>query len=106
MYVEQVSLTNFRNYPSVQLLPAPDGVTLLQGDNGSGKTNLLEAIAYFSTLRSFRGAPKSALVRNGAEQAVLRAMANRGGRNVLVEVELNLDGKDKVRLNRQPLTPP
>jgi DNA replication and repair protein RecF len=103
VYVDQVSLTNFRNYLSAELAPAPDGVTLLQGDNGSGKTNLLEAIAYFSSLRSFRGAPKSALVRNGAQQAVLRATGDRGGRNVLVEAELNLDGKDKFRLNRQPL---
>ena len=103
MYVEQVSLTNFRNYLSAQLFPAPDGVTLLQGDNGSGKTNLLEAIAYLSTVRSFRGAPKSALVRNGADQAVLRANAHRAGRSILVEAELNLDGKDRFRLNRQPL---
>ena len=103
MYVEQVSISNYRNYVSAEIQLAPNGITLLQGDNGSGKTNLLEAIAYFSTLRSFRGAPKSSLVRDGAEQAVLRTTANRGGRNVLVEAEVNVDGKDKVRLNRQSL---
>jgi DNA replication and repair protein RecF len=103
MYVEQVSLANFRNYVSVELRPAANGITLLQGDNGSGKTNLLEAIAYFSMLRSFRGTPKASMVRNGTEQAVLRATGNREGRNVLVEAELNLDGKDRLRLNRQPL---
>ena len=103
MYVEQVSISDYRNYVSAEIQLAPIGITLLQGDNGSGKTNLLEAIAYFSTLRSFRGAPKSSLVRDGAEQAVLRATANRGGRNVLVEAEVNVDGKDKVRLNRQSL---
>jgi DNA replication and repair protein RecF len=103
VYVEQVSISDYRNYVSAEIQLAPNGITLFQGDNGSGKTNLLEAIAYLSTLRSFRGAPKSSLVRDGAEQAVLRATANRGGRNVLVEAEVNVDGKDKVRLNRQSL---
>ena len=71
-----MSVSNFRNYVSAELQPAPQGVTLLQGDNGAGKTNLLEAVAYFATLRSFRGAPTTSLVRNGAQQAVLRARAN------------------------------
>jgi DNA replication and repair protein RecF len=78
-------------------------VTLLQGDNGAGKTNLLEAVGYFATLRSFRGAPTTSLVRNGTQQAVLRARANRQGRALLIEAEINVSGRDKVKLNRQPL---
>jgi DNA replication and repair protein RecF len=101
VYLEQVSLANFRNYVAAELDPAPEGITLLQGDNGAGKTNILEAIGYAATLRSFRGAPTGALVRSGDQQAVVRARANREGRNVLVEIELNLVGKDKARLNRQ-----
>ena len=103
MYVEQVALTDFRNYVSAELQPAREGVTLLQGENGSGKTNLLEAVAYFATLRSFRGAPAGLLVRSGQQQAVLRAHADRAGRSLLVEAELNLAGRDRFRLNRQPL---
>lgn len=103
MFVEQITITNFRNYVSAEFWPARDGVTLLQGENGAGKTNLLEAVAYFATLRSFRGAPAGLLVRNGQQQAVLRAQADRAGRNLLVEAELNLTGRDRFRLNRQPL---
>ena len=103
MYVEQVALTDFRNYVSAELQPAREGVTLLQGENGSGKTNLLEAVAYFATLHSFRGAPAGLLVRSGQQQAVLRAHADRAGRSLLVEAELNLAGRDRFRLNRQPL---
>ncbi len=103
MYVEQVSLIDFRNYVSAELQPAREGVTLLQGENGSGKTNLLEAVAYFATLRSFRGAPAGLLVRSGQQQAVLRARAERTGRSLLVEAELNVVGRDRFRLNRQPL---
>ena len=60
-------------------------------------------MAYFATLRSFRGAPAGLLVRSGQQQAVLRARADRDGRSLLVEAELNLAGRDRFRLNRQPL---
>jgi DNA replication and repair protein RecF len=103
VYLEHLSVSNFRNYLAAELQPALQGVTLLQGDNGAGKTNLLEAVAYFATLRSFRGAPTTSLVRSGTEQAVLRARANRQGRALLIEAEVNVSGRDKVQLNRQPL---
>jgi DNA replication and repair protein RecF len=103
VFVEQVTITNFRNYASAELQLARDGVTLLQGENGAGKTNLLEAVAYFATLHSFRGAPAGLLVKSGQQQAVLRARADRAGRSLLVEAEINLAGRDRFRLNRQPL---
>jgi DNA replication and repair protein RecF len=103
VYVERLSLTDFRNYISADVEPAPRGITLFQGDNGSGKTNLLEAVAYLATLRSFRGAPGSSMVHHGAQQAVLRATADREGRSLLIETEVNLSGRDRVRVNRQSL---
>ena len=63
MYIEQISITDFRNFVSAEIEPAPSGITLFQGDNGSGKTNLLEAVAYCATLKSFRGAPATSMVR-------------------------------------------
>ena len=52
---------------------ADGGTTAVVGDNGQGKTNVAEALAYLATLESFRGAPPDALVRVGATQAVVRA---------------------------------
>ena len=103
MFVEQVDLVDFRNYEAAEFRPAPDGVTLLVGDNGAGKTNLLEAVGYVTTLRSFRGAATAALVRRGRDQAVVRGTAEREGRRLLIEAELNMAGRDRTRLNRQPL---
>jgi DNA replication and repair protein RecF len=103
MYLEHLSLADFRNYAAVELSPAPAGVTLLHGANGAGKTNLLEAVGYLATLRSFRGSPKEAMVCSGAEQAIVRARAGREGRALLLEAELSLSGRDKLRLNRQPV---
>lgn len=103
MRLEQLDIKDFRNYSEAEVRPAASGVTVFGGDNGSGKTNVLEAVGFVSTLRSFRGVPTQAMVRDGAPQAVLRANFDRDGRPLLVEAELNLSVRDKVRLNRQVL---
>ena len=51
MMITHLSLTNFRNYSRLEL-DLPEGITLLQGDNAQGKTNLLESIYYLVTTRS------------------------------------------------------
>lgn len=103
MQLERLWLTDFRNYAAAELHPAPDGLTVVTGANGEGKTNLLEAVGYLATLRSFRGAPGEALVRAGAPVAVVRAEARRDGRGLLLEAELHPTGRDRVQVNRQPL---
>jgi DNA replication and repair protein RecF len=59
-------LRNFRNFQE-QRLEIPDSGLALVGDNGQGKTNLLEAIYYLQIFRSFRGAPDEQLVRFGED---------------------------------------
>jgi DNA replication and repair protein RecF len=100
--VTQLWLTDFRNYTSAELELAP-GLTAVIGANGEGKTNLLEAVGYLATLASFRGAPGEALVRAGAEQAIVRAEVEDAGRRSLLEAELRAIGRDRVLVNRQPL---
>ena len=102
MQVRRLWLTDYRSYHQAEVLLAP-GLTAVLGPNGQGKTNLLEAVAYLSLLSSFRGAPADALVRDGAAQAIVRAEAERDGRELLVEAELRTTGRDRVQLNRQPL---
>jgi DNA replication and repair protein RecF len=103
VHLDRLWITDFRNYHQAELAPAPSGLTVIVGNNGEGKTNLLEAVGYLGTLRSFRGAPPEALVRRGAEQAVVRAEAGRDGRRLLIEAELRPSGRDRVQVNRQPL---
>jgi DNA replication and repair protein RecF len=101
--LEHLWLTDFRNYQAAELLPAPTGLTVVTGANGEGKTNLLEAVAYLATLKSFRGAPSDALVRMGAERAIVRAEGHREDRALLIEAEVRPAGRDRVLVNRQPL---
>jgi len=103
MHLGHLWLTDFRSYSAAELEVAPGGLTVVEGANGEGKTNLLEAVAYLATLRSFRGAPGEAMVRTGAASAIVRAQIERSGRPVLIEAELRRVGRDRVQLNRQPL---
>jgi DNA replication and repair protein RecF len=103
VHLDRLWLTDFRSYRHAELEPAPQGLTVVIGANGEGKTNLLEAIGYLASLRSFRGAPGEALVRVGADVAVVRAEGRREARNLLIEAELHPTGRDRVQVNRQPL---
>jgi DNA replication and repair protein RecF len=101
--LEKLWLTDFRSYESAELALGP-GRTAIVGDNGQGKTNLLEAVAWLATMESFRGASADALVRAGAERAVLRAEGEREGRPMLVEAELGIPpARTRVLVNRQRL---
>jgi DNA replication and repair protein RecF len=101
--LERLWLTDFRNYAAAELVPSAHGLTLVTGRNGEGKTNLLEAIGYLATLKSFRGGPPEAMVRLGSSTAVVRCAGERDGRSLLIEAELHPAGRDRVLVNRQPL---
>ncbi|MFM7063032.1 MAG: DNA replication/repair protein RecF [Actinomycetes bacterium] len=102
MQLEHLWLTDFRSYASVDL-ELPSGLTAFLGPNGQGKSNLLEAVAYLATLESFRGAPAEALVRRGAQTAVVRGEVRSADRAQLIETEINLVGRNRVLVNRQRL---
>lgn len=72
MRLEKLELWGFRNYETLTAEFDP-GVNLILGDNAQGKTNLLEAMVYLSTGRSFRTRKEQELIRFGAEFAELRA---------------------------------
>ena len=101
MRLDKLWLTDFRSYESAELSFAP-GLTAIVGENGQGKTNLLEAVAWLATLSSFRGAGNDALVRAGAEVAIVRAEGDNDGRSVLLEAELG-PRRSRVQVNKQRL---
>ncbi|HEX2405437.1 MAG TPA: DNA replication/repair protein RecF [Acidimicrobiia bacterium] len=102
MKVDWVSLTHFRSYEELEWQP-DHGVNLLLGPNGAGKTNLLEAIAYLSSLRSFRSVPDQALIADGKDAAVVRAGVSSGARERLVEIELPRSGPRRTQLDKTRL---
>jgi DNA replication and repair protein RecF len=102
MFIKHLSLASFRNYKNAEIALQP-GVNLLVGPNGQGKTNLVEAIRYLSTLSSHRVAGYLPLIKQDEPQAAVRAMASHEDRDILVELELNRDSPNKARVNKAPV---
>ncbi|MFL3019056.1 MAG: DNA replication/repair protein RecF [Acidimicrobiales bacterium] len=98
MFLSQLWLTNFRNYENAHLR-FNEGITLITGNNGNGKTNLLEAIAWFSKGKSFRGSPNEALILQNEEKAILRAEISKETRKTMLEAEIKAVGKNQIQIN-------
>lgn len=103
MAIKSLELLDFRIYVRAALEFDP-GFTVIVGENGQGKTSLLEAISWIAGLGSFRGVSDESLIRMGADAAIIRADALVGdGRAQLIEVEVPRIGRNRVQINRQSL---
>jgi DNA replication and repair protein RecF len=95
-------MTDFRLFAGATVEPATDGTTVLSGPNGSGKTTVLEAVAFLGSQRSFRGAPRDAMIRGGCERGYVRGELSDAGRLVTVETELTRGPEEsRAQVNRQ-----
>ena len=99
MWVTRLRLTDFRSYEELEI-PLGQGITTFLGQNGQGKTNLVEAISYVSLLGSHRVASDLPLVRSGAERAIVGVEVERDDRSVLIEIEINPGRANRARINR------
>lgn len=99
MHVVRLSLTDYRNYARAELELGP-GTTVFVGRNGQGKTNLVEAIGYLATLGSHRVSNDQALIKAGADAAIVRALLAHAERELLLELQLNRKGANRAQLNR------
>ena len=87
MQIESIKLRDFRNYEELILAPHP-GVNILFGQNGSGKTNLLEAIHYCALGRSHRTSQDREVVRRDRPMAAIGVQLKKNGVRTDVTVKL------------------
>ncbi|MCG9480006.1 MAG: DNA replication/repair protein RecF [Actinomycetia bacterium] len=99
MFLSKLELKNFRNYQNLKL-DFNRGTTLITGDNGQGKTNLLESIYYLSCGKSHRTASQKELIMDGQDFALIRAMIQGADKPRLIEFELRRDNSYKLRIDR------
>lgn len=102
MRVSAIQLINFRNYGQLSLMINP-GVSLFIGENGHGKTNLVEAIRYASTLSSHRVAGYQALVSNFSATANIGITVVNGTRSIDLGFEISKSMQNRMTLNNSPV---
>ena len=102
MWVQSLSLTDFRSYARVEL-ELSLGVNTFVGRNGQGKTNLIEAVGYVSALSSHRVAGDLPLVRKGADMGLITCGIRTDDRDVVIDIAILPGRANKARINRSPL---
>ncbi len=102
MFVSHLSLTDFRSYPQLEL-PINPGQNIFIGENGEGKTNIIEAIMYLALLSSHRISSDQPLVRLGSERAYVRAKVESEERTTLIELEINANKANRAKVNQNPV---
>lgn len=109
MLVDRLELQNFRSYLEITLELQP-GANILVGSNGVGKTNLVEAIAYASSLSSHRVAQDLPLVRRDSESATVRVDVTQGsssasGSRMMIELAINPGRANRLQISGSPVKP-
>lgn len=97
MRISKIALKNFRGYEQVEL-SLEKGLNVLVGNNGAGKTNLVEAISFLSIARSFRTSDEKELRKKDSSFTWLKGSFVLQERNKEVEMLLLPKGK-KITLN-------
>jgi DNA replication and repair protein RecF len=100
LYFQRVSIRQFRNISSLEFEPSPR-LNVVVGDNGQGKTSVLEALYLVATTKSFRAERLATLIQDGAEQASVSARVSDAG--ATREQRALLSGRSRVvRLDGKP----
>ena len=104
MEIRVLTLNDFRN-ASVSKIEFCDGVNVICGSNGAGKTNILEAIFYFAAGKSFRNCKDRELIRFGCEKARIEMSFDSRSVNKKMSAVLSKNARRAIRIgNSSPLT--
>lgn len=100
MYISALSLVNFKNYSEAQL-EFSDGINVFVGNNGEGKTNLLDAIFYLSFCKSFLNPIDSQNVRHDEKFFLLQGIYQKDDKEIEISCSVQHGQKKKVKRNKK-----
>ena len=102
MYIQSVDLDNFRNYGRLHL-ELDGGVHVFYGDNGQGKSNLLEAVYLAAVNKSFRGSKDKEMIRFGAKEAHVKIVLSRKDVSHRIDLHLKETGNKGIAVDSVPI---
>lgn len=95
MYIKKLELQNFRSYNGLKINFVP-GINVFYGGNGSGKTNVLEAVYWLSMIKSFRTSDDSVLIKHGKDAVSINTEVSDNDLDKLFSLEYSYTLKRKI----------
>lgn len=102
MNIRSIELKNFRNYENLEI-SFDEGTNILFGDNAQGKTNILEAAYMSGTTKSHKGSRDREMIRFGEEEAHLKTVVARGGREYQIDMHLKRNRAKGIAIDKIPI---
>ena len=102
MQINTLEIKNFRNYSEGNLNFSP-GCNILYGENGQGKTNILESVYYCGFGKSHKGSREREIIRFGEEEAHIKAEFKKHDSSMRIDVHLRKDKGKGLAINRVPI---
>lgn len=103
MKITQIKLKNYRNYEDCQVTLS-DRLNLIIGDNGQGKTNLLESVYVCGFGKSFRTSKDTEWMKIGTQSTAIHMEYEKHGQKGTIEIRQLNDRKKEVKVNGMPLS--
>ncbi|PAW92131.1 DNA replication and repair protein RecF [Mucilaginibacter sp. MD40] len=100
MYLQQLSFINFKNYNEAEISLA-EGVNAFIGNNGAGKTNLLDAVHYLSLCKSYFNPIDSQQIKQGADFFMINGVFEKNGNKEVVACGLKRNQKKQFKRNKK-----
>ncbi len=100
MYLQQLSVINFKNYTQAEL-SLSEGVNAFMGNNGAGKTNLLDAIHYLSLCKSYFNPIDSQQIKQGADFFIITGSFNRDDKQEAIACSVKRNQKKQFKRNKK-----
>ncbi len=103
MYITELQLNQFRNYLQLELTFS-SGINCIFGPNGSGKTNILDAVHFISLTKGFRNNQDKQAVQKGGPYFMIQAKVDDTHQTKTYQCNLVLGKGKKYLINKAPLT--
>jgi DNA replication and repair protein RecF len=100
MYLQTLSVINFKNYAGTEL-SFSEGVNAFTGDNGAGKTNLLDAVHYLSLCKSYFNPIDSQQIKQGTDFFIISGVFNKNDQQETVACSVKRNQKKQFKRNKK-----
>src|ERR1700744_589657 len=100
MYLQQLSVINFKNYTEAELT-FNEGVNAFRGNNGAGKTNLLDAIHYLSLCKSYFNPIDSQQIKHGTDFFIINGTFNKNDKQESIACGVKRNQKKQFKRNKK-----